>query len=137
MLHTAGWLEGGLAMGYEKFIMDLDQAGMIQAFCNGVDLTENGLGLDAIREIGPGSHFLGSAHTQANFETAFYRSELSDNNSFEQWEAEGALDMAQRAEKKSKSMLESYEMPPIDPAKDEELQEYMERRKNSFPDQNY
>ncbi len=137
MLHTAGWLEGGLAMGYEKFIMDLDQAGMIQAFCNGVDLTENGLGLDAIREIGPGSHFLGSAHTQANFETAFYRSELSDNNSFEQWEAEGALDMAQRAEKKWKSMLESYEMPPIDPAKDEELQEYMERRKNSFPDQNY
>ena len=137
MLHTAGWLEGGLAMGYEKFIMDLDQAGMIQAFCNGVDLTENGLGLDAMREIGPGSHFLGSAHTQANFETAFYRSELSDNNSFEQWEAEGALDMAQRAEKKWKSMLESYEMPPIDPAKDEELQEYMERRKNSFPDQNY
>jgi len=137
MLHTAGWLEGGLAMGYEKFIMDLDQAGMIQAFCNGVDLTENGLGLDAIREIGPGSHFLGSAHTQANFETAFYRSELSDNNSFEQWEAEGALDMAQRAEKKWKSKLESYEMPPMDPAKDEELQEYMERRKNSFPDQNY
>ena len=137
MLHTAGWLEGGLAMGYEKFIMDLDQAGMIQAFCNGVDLTENGLGLDAMREIGPGSHFLGSAHTQANFETAFYRSELSDNNSFEQWEAEGALDMAQRAEKKWKTMLESYEMPPIDPAKDEELQEYMERRKNSFPDQNY
>jgi len=137
MLHTAGWLEGGLVMGYEKFIMDLDQAGMIQAFCNGVDLTENGLGLDAMREIGPGSHFLGSAHTQANFETAFYRSELSDNNSFEQWEAEGALDMAQRAEKKWKSMLESYEMPPIDPAKDEELQEYMERRKNSFPDQNY
>ena len=137
MLHTAGWLEGGLVMSYEKFIMDLDQAGMIQAFCNGVDLTENGLGLDAIREIGPGSHFLGSAHTQANFETAFYRSELSDNNSFEQWEAEGALDMAQRAEKKWKSKLESYEMPPMDPAKDEELQEYMERRKNSFPDQNY
>jgi trimethylamine--corrinoid protein Co-methyltransferase len=137
MLHTAGWLEGGLAMGYEKFIMDLDQAGLIHSFTKGVDLSENGFGLDAIREIGPGNHFLGSSHTQANFETAFYRSELSDNNSFEQWEAEGGLDMAQRAQVKWKTMLESYEKPSMDPALDEELQAYINRRKNSFPDQNY
>ena len=137
MLHTAGWLEGGLAMGYEKFIMDLDQAGMIHSFSEGVDLSENGFGLDAIREVGPGNHFLGSSHTQANFETAFYRSELSDNNSFEQWEAEGSLDMAQRAQVKWKTMLESYEKPSMDPALDEELQDYINRRKNSFPDQNY
>ena len=137
MLHTAGWLEGGLSMGYEKFIMDLDQAGMIHSFTRGVDLSENGFGLDAIREIGPGNHFLGSAHTQANFETAFYRSDLSDNNSFEQWEAEGALDMAQRAQVKWKSMLETYEMPSIDPSVDEALQAYMKQRKDSFPDQNY
>ena len=124
-------------MGYEKFIMDLDQAGMIHAFARGVDLSENGFGLDAIREIGPGNHFLGSAHTQANFENAFYRSDLSDNNSFEQWEAEGALDMAQRAQVKWKSMLETYEMPSIDPSVDEALQVYMNQRKDSFPDQNY
>ena len=137
MLHTAGWLEGGLAMGYEKFIMDLDQAGMIHSFSEGVDLSENGFGLDAIREVGPGNHFLGCSHTQDNFETAFYRSELSDNNSFEQWEAEGGLDMAQRAQVKWKTMLESYEKPSMDPALDEELQAYINRRKNSFPDQNY
>ena len=137
MLHTAGWLEGGLAMGYEKFIMDLDQAGMIHSFTKGVDLSENGFGLDAIREVGPGNHFLGCSHTQDNFETAFYRSELSDNNSFEQWEAEGGLDMAQRAQVKWKTMLESYEKPSMDPALDEELQDYMNRRKKSFSDQNY
>ena len=112
MLHTAGWLEGGLAMGYEKFIMDADQAGMIQRFLEGVDLSENGQALDAIREVGPGSHFLGCAHTQANFETAFYRSNIADNNSFEQWESEGSLDAAQRANNIWKQMLNEYEAPP-------------------------
>ena len=95
VLHTAGWLEGGLAMGYEKFVMDVDQAGMMHTLLAGVDLSENGQAMDAIREVGPGKHFLGCAHTQANFETAFYRSPLADNNSYEQWEAEGATDMAQ------------------------------------------
>jgi trimethylamine--corrinoid protein Co-methyltransferase len=97
VLHTAGWLEGGLSMGYEKFVMDADQAGMMHTLLAGVDLSENGQALDAIREVGPGKHFLGCAHTQANFQTAFYRSPLADNNSVEQWEAEGAGDMTQRA----------------------------------------
>src|SRR3546814_9667760 len=69
VLHGAGWLEGGLASGYEKFVMDTDQLGMMQKLSGGVDLSENGQALDAIREVGPGSHFLGCAHTQANFET--------------------------------------------------------------------
>ena len=94
VLHTAGWLEGGLAMGYEKFVMDVDQAGMMHTLCAGVDLSENGQAMDAIREVGPGKHFLGCAHTQANFETAFYRSSIADNNSVEQWEAEGSQDTA-------------------------------------------
>ena len=80
-------------MGYEKFVMDADQAGMMHTLLAGVDLSENGQALDAIREVGPGKHFLGCAHTQANFQTAFYRSPLADNNSVEQWEAEGAKDM--------------------------------------------
>ncbi|MFM7066167.1 MAG: trimethylamine methyltransferase family protein, partial [Gammaproteobacteria bacterium] len=69
VLHTAGWLEGGLAMGYEKFIMDADQAGMMHTLLAGVDLSENGQAMEAIREVGPGKHFLGCSHTQANFET--------------------------------------------------------------------
>ncbi|MDJ0956237.1 MAG: trimethylamine methyltransferase family protein [Arenicellales bacterium] len=137
MLHTAGWLEGGLAMGYEKFIMDADQAGMIQRFLQGVDLSENGQALDAIREVGPGSHFLGCAHTQANFETAFYRSNIADNNSFEQWESEGSQDAAQRANNIWKQMLNQYEAPPLDPAIDEALLAFMEQRKSSMPDANY
>src|SRR6187402_2412453 len=89
VLHAAGWLEGGLASGYEKFVMDCDQLAMLQRFAEGVDLSENGQALSAIREVGPGSHYLGCQHTQDNFETAFYRSNIADNNSFEQWLAEG------------------------------------------------
>jgi trimethylamine---corrinoid protein Co-methyltransferase len=136
VLHTAGWLEGGLAMGYEKFVMDTDQAGMMHTLLAGVDLSENGQALEAIREVGPGKHFLGCGHTLANFETAFYRSPLADNNSYEQWDAEGRKDMARRANERWKKLLEEYVEPPLDPAVDEALIDYMNRRKGSFPDSN-
>ncbi|HEX8758102.1 MAG TPA: trimethylamine methyltransferase family protein [Steroidobacteraceae bacterium] len=136
VLHTAGWLEGGLAMGYEKFVMDADQAGMAHTLLQGVDLSDNGQAMDAIREVGPGKHYLGCAHTQANFETAFYRSPIADNNSFEQWDAEGATDLARRANSVWKKQLAEYEAPPLDPAVDEALLDYMSRRKASFPDSN-
>lgn len=136
VLHTAGWLEGGLCMGYEKFVIDADQAGMMHQFLNGVDLSDNGQAMDAIREVGPGQHYLGCAHTQANFQTAFYRSSVADNNSFEQWEQEGGLDTAQRANRIWKRLLEDYEPPPLDPGVDEALREFVERRKSEFPDSN-
>ena len=137
MLHTAGWLEGGLVMGYEKFMLDADQASMIGKLLKGVDLSENGQGLDAIREVGPGNHFLGCAHTQANFESAFWRSTMADNNSFEQWEAEGAMDAASRANAAWKAALARYEAPPIDAAVDEALGVYIKERKASMPDAQY
>ena len=137
MLHTAGWLESGLAMGYEKFILDVDQANMIAVLLKGVDLSENGQALDALREVGPGSHFLGAAHTLANFETAFYRSSVADNNSFEQWQQDGSLDAAQRANRIWKQMLREYEQPPLDPAIDEALVEFIDRRKSEFEDRDY
>jgi len=134
VLHAAGWLEGGLAMGYEKFILDADQCGMAAVFVKGIDLSENGQAVQAIIDNGPGQHFLGSPHTLANFETAFYRSETADNNSFEQWQETGSLDAAQRANAIWKRMLREYEAPPLDEAVDEALMEYMIRRKASFPD---
>jgi trimethylamine--corrinoid protein Co-methyltransferase len=134
MLHVAGWLEGGLAMGYEKFVMDADQAGMMHTLLAGVDLTPNGQALDAIREVGPGKHFLGCAHTQANFESAFYRSPLADNNSYEQWEAEGGTDMARRANTLWKKTLAEYVEPPMDAGIDEALNEFMAKKKASAPD---
>lgn len=136
MLHAAGWLEGGLAMGYEKFVIDADQLGMMQTMMGGVDLSENGQAMDAIREVGPGKHFLGCAHTQANFENAFYRSPIADNNSFEQWDSEGRQDIAQRANTRWKKLLAEYQPPELDPAIDEALLAFIAQRKSSFPDSN-
>ena len=137
MLHTAGWLEGGLVMGYEKFILDADQASMLPVFLKGVDMSDNGQALGALREVGPGNHFLGCTHTQENFQSAFWRSEIADNNSFEQWEDDGSMDAAKRANIKWKSALADYQAPAIDPAIDEALLNYIKERKASFPDANY
>src|SRR6186997_2709858 len=111
VLHAAGWLEGGLSMGYEKFILDLDQCGQMHAFARGMDLSPNGQAIDAILANEPGQHFLGAAHTLANFETAFYRSPIADNNSFEQWQLEGSKDAAERAASIWKRTLDEYEPP--------------------------
>src|SRR6187200_1044693 len=124
VLHAAGWLEGGLSMGYEKFVLDADQLGMWHSFAPGVDLSENGQAMDAFLTNEPGTHFLGHAHTLANFETAFFRSAIADNSSFEQWESEGAKDAAARANTMWKRTLAEYEA----------LREWIERRKASFPD---
>jgi len=136
-LHAAGWLEGGLVSSYEKFIMDADQLAMMQVLAGGVDLSENGQALDALRSVGPGNHFLGCEHTQANFETAFYRSTVADNNSFEQWDTEGAMDTEARAAAIWPKMLADYEAPAIDPGVDESLRDFIARRKASMPDAAY
>ena len=123
-----------MAASYEKFVMDFDQLGMLHVLAKGVDLSENAQAMEAFREVGPGGHFLGSAHTRSNFESAFYRSSLADNNSVEQWEADGRLDMAQRANRQWKKMLADYQQPHLDPAIDEALKEFIAKRKASMPD---
>lgn len=134
MLHAAGWLEGGLVSSYEKFIIDCDQLSMMQRLASGVDLSENGQAMDAISEVGPGSHYLGCNHTQRNFEDAFWRSGIADNNSFEQWLADGSLDAAQRANAIWRRQLREYVAPDLDNAIDEQLVAFMEQRKSVLPD---
>ena len=136
VLHAAGWLEGGLVSSYEKFLMDTDQLAMMQTMMNGIDLSENGQAMDAIRDVGPGAHFLGCDHTQANFEKAFFRSSIADNSTFEQWEAEGSLNAEARTADKVKKMLNDYEAPSIDSGVDESIREFIDRKKASFPDSN-
>ena len=135
VLHAAGWLEGGLAVGYEKFVLDCDQLGMAHTFVRGLDTSDNGIALDALRSNPPGNHFLGTAHTLANFESAFYRSDTADNSSFEQWSEEGGLDAARRANALWKRRLGEYEPPALDEALDEQLVDYVTRRKAELPDE--
>ena len=138
-LHSAGWLEGGLVSSYEKFIIDADQCAMMQVFASGVDTSENAQAMDAIREIGnrgvdEARHYLGTEHTQNNFEKAFYRSELTDNNSFEQWELEGSKRIEERANAIARSQLDNYEAPALDEGLDEALLAFIAERKASMPD---
>lgn len=137
VLHAAGWLEGGLAMGYEKFILDADQLGAYGKIADGMDLSENGQGMSAFRENEPGVHFLGTQHTLENFESAFWKSSLADANSYEQWLEEGSKDANSRANARWKDMLASYEPPPLDDAISEELAEFVTRRKQELPTSEY
>ncbi len=137
VLHSAGWLEAGLVMSYEKFVIDAEQCGAFHVVGRGMALDDNGFAMDAFAEVGPGSHFLGSAHTMRNFETAFFDFELSDNNSFEQWVQEGSHDIVWRANRKWKRLLEAYQPPAVDAARDEALQAFIAARKASMPDMNY
>ncbi|MEZ5811146.1 MAG: trimethylamine methyltransferase family protein [Rhizobiaceae bacterium] len=134
VLHAAGWLEGGLVSSYDKFMMDVDQLAMQQRIADGVGLTENDQAMDAIREVGPGSHYLGCSHTQANFQTAFYRSTIADNNSYEQWLAEGEKTASQRANELARNWLKSYQAPDLDPGIDDGLKDFIARKKESMPD---
>jgi trimethylamine--corrinoid protein Co-methyltransferase len=135
VLHAAGWLEAGLSMSYEKFVMDVDQLGAFHTLARGLSLDDNGFALGAFREIGPGRHYLGSAHTLANYQTAFYDFELADNNSYEQWHAEGALDQPRRAHRRWQALLAAYEAPPLEAQTDEALRDYIARRKAAMPDE--
>ncbi len=137
VLHAAGWLEGGLTASYEKFVMDFDQLGAMHVLARGVDFSSNGQAMEAFRQVEPGGHFLGCAHTQANFETAFYRSTIADNNSVEQWMEEGSKDAATRANALWKTMLGEYQAPPLDSAKNEAIRAFIEERKASMPDMSY
>ena len=133
VLHAAGWLEGGLTASFAKFVLDAEQIAMFYKFAQGVDLDDLAGAMAAVREVGPGGHFLGTDHTRENFQSAFFMPELLDNNSFEQWEAEGSRDANTRAGERVRKMLASYEAPEMDPAIDEALLAFMARRRSELP----
>ena len=134
VLHAAGWIEGGLALSYEKLVMDADQLGAMQVYANGVDMSENAQALEAFRTNTHGDHFLGNAHTLENFESAFYRSTNADSNSYEQWLEEGSKSSAERANAQWKQMLSDYAPPDFDEDIDRQLRDYIDRRKSEDPD---
>ncbi|MEO6300344.1 MAG: trimethylamine methyltransferase family protein [Paracoccaceae bacterium] len=134
MLHACGWLEGGLVSSYEKFVMDADQLGTLHHLAQGVHMDINGQAMDAIREVGPGGHYLGCEHTQANFKTAFWRSDLFDYKPFETWAEEGARDTQALAGERVKKMLGDYQQPDLDIGIADQLTDYVARRKSEMPD---
>ncbi|WP_370311318.1 trimethylamine methyltransferase family protein [Sagittula sp.] len=134
MLHACGWLEGGLVSSFEKFVMDADQLGTLHHLAKGVSIDENAQAMDAIREVGPGGHYLGCAHTQANFKSAFWRSEVLDYKPYETWSEDGARDTVALAQVRMAKLLDAYQKPAMDPAIEEQLNDYVARKKASMTD---
>lgn len=132
VLHAAGWLEGGLIAGYEKFILDLEVCGQMQRLAGGISLDEEQFAWDAYAEVEPGGHFLGSQHTMRHYQTAFYQHKIFSMDNYEKWEAEGSRDSLIRANARWKEMLAKYEAPALDDAKRAELDDYVARRRREI-----
>ena len=131
IIHSAGWLEGGLVCSMEKFILDVEGLAMMHNFLAGLELNDETLALESIAEVGPGGHHFGTPHTMARYQNEFYLPIVSDRKNYETWQENGGLDAAQRANRVAKQLIETYEPPPMDPAIKEELSEFVEQRKQT------
>ncbi|MDK1387279.1 trimethylamine methyltransferase family protein [Sinorhizobium sp. 8-89] len=129
VMHAAGWTEGGLTASFEKFILDVDMLQMVAEFLQPLDVSEDALGLDAVRDVGPGGHYFGTMHTLQRYETAFYSPILSDWRNFETWTEAGRPTTYDHANRIFKQKLNEYERPPLDLAIEEELDAFVARRK--------
>ncbi|MFU1476897.1 trimethylamine methyltransferase family protein [Roseovarius sp. C7] len=134
MLHSCGWLEGGLVADFEKFVMDADQLGVLHGLAKGVPVDVELQAMDAIREVGPGGHYLGCAHTQANFKSAFWKTELFDYKPFETWDEEGGRDTRALATSRVDHLIANYQQPELDAGVAEALAGYVARKKELMPD---
>jgi trimethylamine--corrinoid protein Co-methyltransferase len=134
VMHTAGWLDGGLVASYEKFVIDVQILEMLQTEFTPLEITEESLAFGAHEEVGHGGHFLGAAHTMERFRTCFYRPFLSSSDNYERWMRNGARDTAARASEVVTKKLAEYEQPPLDDAVREELEEYVVRRRRELGD---
>jgi trimethylamine---corrinoid protein Co-methyltransferase len=134
VMHCAGWTEAGLTASFAKFMLDAEQMEMVHKLGRGPRFEDFDEALATVREVGPGGHFLGTGHTQAHFKDAFFMAELFDNNSFEQWQADGAKDAAQRGLEAARRALDAYEAPPLDPGVEEGLRDFVARREAELPD---
>ena len=128
--HAAGWLEGGLTASFEKLIVDAEMLQMMAEYLRPIEVSDDELALEAIAEVSPGGHHFGTSHTLARYESAFYSPMLANRQNFEAWQESGSIDTVNRANMIWKQLLREYEQPPLDPAIDEALVDYVERRKN-------
>ena len=131
--HSAGWNEAGMHCSTAKFIVDAEQCAMAYRMAEGIRWDDFDEALSAVRDIGPGGHYLGHEHTLEKFKDAFFMPEMFDNNSFEQWVAEGSVEITERALRRARSMLETYEEPKLDAGVDDALRDFVDRREREIP----
>ncbi|WP_439562625.1 trimethylamine methyltransferase family protein [Roseinatronobacter sp.] len=134
ILHAAGFVDGLLSMSYEKMVMDMDMCGALHSYMAGLDVNDDTLAFDALAQFGPGEHLFGTDHTLRHYQTAYWDSGFNDDRTYETWSETGSIDAATRANQRWKDTLAQYEPPPIDPAIDAALKDYILRKKAATPD---
>jgi trimethylamine--corrinoid protein Co-methyltransferase len=132
IMHGAGWIDGGLTVSFEKFIIDLENLAMFRRFLEGFAVDDATLALETIAEVGPGGHHLSTSHTLERSRTAFFPASLSDRLAYDTWALAGGEDAATRANRIWKEMLAGYEQPPLEPATAEALSDYVARREREL-----
>ncbi len=131
--HSAGWNEAGMHCSMAKFVVDAEQCAMACRMAEGPKWGDFDEAISAVSDIGPGGHYLGHEHTQEHFQTAFFMPDLFDNNSIEQWMAEGSQEITQRALAHARKLLSVYEEPKLDESVNEALLDYIARREREIP----
>lgn len=134
ILHAAGWLENGLAAGYEKFVLDCEVLGMLHTYVRGIDLSEDARAMESLRSVPPGGHHLGTSHTLERFSDAFYRAGIFDYNDVDTWAEQGSLTAPEKASARVRQLLTEYETPALDDGLDEQIQSFIATRKTELLD---
>jgi trimethylamine--corrinoid protein Co-methyltransferase len=132
ILHAAGWLENGLAAGYEKFVLDCEVLGMLHTYVKGIDLSEDARAMESLSSVPPGGHHLGTVHTMERFTDAFYRAELFDYKDVDTWVEEGSTPATEKASQRVEQLLAKYQAPVLDESLDEQLQSFIAKRKKEL-----
>ena len=131
--HSAGWNEAGMHCSMAKFVVDAEMCAMGYRMAEGIRWDDFDEAMQAVRDVGPGGHYLGHPHTLENFQRAFFMPEMFDNNSYEQWMSEGSVDTNTRGLRRAKALLQDYEEPRLDAGRDEALRDYIARREREIP----
>lgn len=131
--HSAGWNEAGMHCSMAKFVVDAEQCAMAYRMAQGINWDDFSEGLAAVRDVGSGGHYLGHPHTLENFQRAYFMPELFDNNSIEQWQADGGVEINERALGTVRAMLGEYQEPKLDAGVNEALLDYIARREKEIP----
>lgn len=134
VMHSGGWLDGGLIACYEKFVIDMQILEMLQHEFTPITFDEEALAFGAHAEVGHGGHFLGAEHTMERFRTCFYRPFLSSSDNYDRWMRQGAKDAAARAGDIWRARLAQYEPPALDESIRQELEAYVVRRRAELGD---
>jgi trimethylamine--corrinoid protein Co-methyltransferase len=128
LVHSAGWLEGGLVFSYEKMITDLEVLQSVAELCVATPADADAIGFDAIAEVSPGGHFFATAQTMARYRNAFYEPLVADLSNYGNWTEAGSKTATERAQSVWRRIVAEFQPPATTQGIAEILDPFIEQR---------